>query len=269
MQFQIMPALRTQASNRMAVDNAMREWVARITLPSLAVGAVVGAVKAATKGRAPGLARWAPVCAGLAAVPATMPACEAGSDLVMDWAVRPLLNTYMTPDRALAAAGLAGPRADYVAPDPSTLLRSPAAPTPRAGATSPADVDAAVSALLGDIDPLDRERLAWAFDGRTDTTFPELATYAAGTVAAAAASRAAGRASAAARDAAAASAPAGDADAPSEFTQRATESDVEYTARLDALLHRIYRDAEAAVAARRARAAAPPPPPAAAAAKEE
>jgi hypothetical protein len=164
-QFQIAPEKRSFASNRIGVDNLMREWMATITIPSIFVGGVVNAAAAAVKANpqlfAGAMATRVPAAVGLASVPLLLPLSYMGSDFVMNWAIRPFLNAYMRPgfDLPWAAAAPPGPTPEYTTPNPEDLLS--------------ADAQDIASLLAGDLDPLQRARVAWALDGNVTSPFPE------------------------------------------------------------------------------------------------
>lgn len=166
-----------------------------------------------------------PVAAGLLAVPLTMPLSEYTADAVMNWAIRPLLNTYMTPGGAVpwASTPVPGPKPDYVAPNAADLL-------PREIGTGPE----ALAALLGEVDELEQARLKWAMDGNVDTPFPgsELKPSSSGSGADSGTGDALGKST--------------------PFDRSSSESDTEYAVRLDELFRQIHGEASRRAEASRA-----------------
>jgi hypothetical protein len=123
-----------------------------ITLPSLALGFVVGPATSlfqANAARLPAaVVRAGPTAVAAALLPLLIPACAAGSEAVLDFAVRPLIESNRPP----LSSG--GPRPDYEAPSPEEVL----------------GIAGIVPATL---DPADRARLAWAMDGDASSPYPD------------------------------------------------------------------------------------------------
>jgi hypothetical protein len=172
-QFQLAPAARAYLGKRAAVESLAREWLACVTLPSLAAAALLAGARAALVARgapAGGAAlRWGPAALVLTLSPALLAGAAPLADaLVMDWAVRPALDAIMPPPGAAASGAVMLP--EDLAPTPPP----PAAAGASTPAPPPTPADAALLLGLGApaADPLTREQLAWALDGRTDTRFP-------------------------------------------------------------------------------------------------
>lgn len=143
---------------RTGVDNALRETMATINLPSLFIATIVN-VAAVTASRRPALVARVPLISsvvGVASIPVSTLLSGYVSDAVMNWAIRPLLNNYVDPRPAEASVGAEAAISDSL----------------RSEDMLPDSVD--LDQVLGmDLSPLDRARLAWAMDGKEDTPFPE------------------------------------------------------------------------------------------------
>ena len=93
-----MPELRRYTGYRTAFDAGVGGWLAAITLPSLALGAVVGPTAALVQANAerlrlpPTAARYVPVAVGAALLLPVLQLSAVAAEGVMDFAVRPLLD---------------------------------------------------------------------------------------------------------------------------------------------------------------------------------
>ena len=173
---------RVRAAQRRAVaDAALSSWIECVTLPGIAVAALMGGLRSAAASAA--LPAWLPLALGLGVVPLVLPASARATQAVMDFSFRPAIAYFAEP----AARDVAPSAGDYVAPSPEDLLLRRSAEgtgtAPAAGAVAGAGDfgsgsgggdggDLAALLLPGDLDALARARLEWAMDGDAGSVYP-------------------------------------------------------------------------------------------------
>lgn len=152
LQLEPYPELRRYNGFAAAFESAFGGWVALVTLPSMALGALAGPLSALAHAQAarlpPAAVRYGPAAASALLLPLLLPACAQGAEWTLAFAVRPTVDSNRPP---VTRGG--GYTPDYEAPSGDELLLG-------------------LGSSLPDLDPADRARLRWALDGDAASPYP-------------------------------------------------------------------------------------------------
>lgn len=149
LQLEPYPELRRYNGFAAAFESGFGGWVSLITLPSIALGAASAPISALFQSQAAKLpasvVRFGPSALSAALLLPLMPLCRVGAEAVMDFAVRPVIDSNRPPL-------LSGPRPDYEAPSGEDILGLGVLPT---------------------LDEADKAKLRWALDGDASSPYPD------------------------------------------------------------------------------------------------